>query len=173
MSSRIDLLEARVRRQADARVADAMHKVEILGAALTKAVQNRLVSQEHRLDRLSDRILHGADRSIYKAASSLDRIEQRLRGRVGVVLSGALSHLMMVETKIAANDPRNILRKGFVLALDRDGVKMDSATKTRVGDRVRMMFADGTVKCGVVEVDLKSNVPGKEDDALPAMSEIS
>lgn len=173
MSSRIDLLEARVRRQADARVADAMHKVEILGAALTKAVENRIVGQEHRLDRLSDRILHGADRSLYKAGSALDRIEQRLRGRVGVVLSGALSHLMMVETIIAANDPRNILRKGFVLALDRDGVKMDSATKTRVGDRVRMMFADGTVKCGVVEVDLKSNVPGSEDENIPAMSEIS
>lgn len=173
MSSRVDLLEARVRRQADARVSDAMHKVEILGAALTKAVENRIVSQEHHLDRLSDRVLHGADRSLYKAGSALDRIEQRLRGRVGVVLSGALSHLMMVETKIAANDPRNILRKGFVLALDRNGVKMDSATKTRVGDRVRMMFADGTVKCGVVEVDLKSNVPGSEDENIPAMSEIS
>ena len=201
MSSRVDLLEARVRchvgefigpvrrkaqgvplqqlkriplrRQADARVSDAMHKVEILGAALTKAVENRIIGQEHHLDRLSDRVLHGADRSLYKAGSALDRIEQRLRGRVGVVLSGALSHLMMVETKIAANDPRNILRKGFVLALDRDGVKMDSATKTRVGDRVRMMFADGTVKCGVVEVDLKSNVPGSEDENIPAMSEIS
>ena len=73
-----------------------MHKVEILGAALTKAVENRIVGQEHHLDRLSDRILHGADRSLYKAGSALDRIEQRLRGRVGVVLSGALSHLMMV-----------------------------------------------------------------------------
>ena len=80
---------------------------------------------------------------------------------------------MMVETKIAANDPRTILRKGFVLALDRDGVKMDSATKTRVGDRARMTLADGTVKCGVVEVDLKSNVPGSEDENIPAMSEIS
>lgn len=36
-----------------------------------------------------------------------------------------------------------------------------------------MMFADGTVKCGVVEVDLKSNVPGSEDENIPAMSEIS
>ena len=45
MSSRVDLLEARVRRQADARVSDAMHKVEILGAALTKAVENRIVGQ--------------------------------------------------------------------------------------------------------------------------------
>ena len=36
-----------------------------------------------------------------------------------------------------------------------------------------MMFADGTVKCGVVEVDLKSKVPGSEDENIPAMSEIS
>lgn len=173
MSSKVDLLEARVRRQADVRVSDAMHRVEILESALAKSVENRIVGQEHRLDRLSDRVSHGADRSLYRAGSSLDKVEQRLKGRVGVVLSGALSRLMMIETRISANDPRSILRKGFVLALDRDGVKMDSAAKTRVGDRVRMMFADGTVKCGVVEVDLKSNVPGSESEDLPALSEIS
>ena len=173
MESRIGLLEARVGRQAGNRVRDALHRIDLLESAVAKAAKERIVAQEHRLDRLSDGIGHGVDRRIDKAASSVERVEQRIRGRVGVVLSGALSHLIMMETKITANDPRNILRKGFVLALDRDGVKMDSATRTHVGDRVRMMFADGTVKCGVVEVDLKSNVPGKEDDALPAMSEIS
>lgn len=173
MESRIGLLEARVGRQAGNRVRDALHRIDLLESAVAKAAKERIVAQEHRLDRLSDGIGHGVDRRIDKAASSVERVEQRIRGRVGVVLSGALSHLIMMETKITANDPRNILRKGFVLALDRDGVKMDSATRTHVGDRVRMMFADGTVKCGVVEVDLKSNVPGKEDDPLPAMSEIS
>ena len=173
LESRIGLLEARVGRQAGNRVRDALHRIDLLESAVAKAAKERIVAQEHRLDRLSDGIGHGVDRRIDKAASSVERVEQRIRGRVGVVLSGALSHLIMMETKITANDPRNILRKGFVLALDRDGVKMDSATRTHVGDRVRMMFADGTVKCGVVEVDLKSNVPGKEDDPLPAMSEIS
>lgn len=173
MESRIGLLESRVGRQAGNRVRDALHRIDLLESAVAKTAKERIVAQEHRLDRLSDGIGHGVDRRIDKAASSVERVEQRIRGRVGVVLSGALSHLIMMETKITANDPRNILRKGFVLALDRDGVKMDSATRTHVGDRVRMMFADGTVKCGVVEVDLKSNVPGKEDDALPAMSEIS
>lgn len=173
MESRIGLLEARVGRQAGNRVRDALHRIDLLESSVAKTAKERIVAQEHRLDRLSDGIGHGVDRRIDKAASSVERVEQRIRGRVGVVLSGALSHLIMMETKITANDPRNILRKGFVLALDRDGVKMDSATRTHVGDRVRMMFADGTVKCGVVEVDLKSNVPGKEDDALPAMSEIS
>lgn len=172
MSSRIDLLEARIGRQAGTRVSDAVHRVEILESGLMKSALGRVVSQEHCLDRLSDRVSHGADRSLYKAGSALDKVEQKIRGRVGVVLSGALSHLMMMETKIAANDPRNILRKGFVLALDGNGVKMDSATGTHVGDRVRMMFADGTVKCGVVEIDLKSNVPGEERDDLAPMSDI-
>ena len=172
MSSRIDLLEARIGRQAGARVSDAVHRVEILESGLMKAALGRVVGQEHCLDRLADRVSHGADRSLYKAGSALDKVEQKIRGRVGVVLSGALSHLMMMETKIAANDPRNILRKGFVLALDKDGVKMDSATATHIGDRVRMMFADGTVKCGVVEIDLKSNVPGNEDAGLDSISEV-
>lgn len=172
MSSRLDLLEARIGGQASARVSDAMHRVEILESSVAKSALGRVVSQEHSLDRLSDRISHGVGMSLYKSASALDKVEQKIRGRVSVVLSGALSRLMMIETKISANDPRNILRKGFVLALDRDGVKMSSATGTQVGDRVRMMFADGTVKCGVVEVDLKSNVPGEEMDDLAPMSDI-
>lgn len=172
MSSRIDLLDARIGGQASSRVADAMHRVEILESSVAKSALGRVVGQDHCLDRLADRVSHGADRSLYKAGSALDKVEQKISGRVGVILSGALSRLMMIETKIAANDPRNILRKGFVLALDRDGVKMNSATGTQVGDRVRMMFADGTVKCGVVEVDLKSNVPGKEMDDLAPMSDI-
>ena len=59
-------------------------------------------------------------------------------------------------------DPRGILRKGYVLALDRDGVKMASAAGSRSGDRVQMMFADGTLKCGVIEVIRRDNIPAEE-----------
>ena len=39
-------------------------------------------------------------------------------------------------------------------------------------DRVQMMFADGTIKCGVVEIDRRSNIPGEEEASPAALPDV-
>lgn len=155
MASKIDLLELRIRRGSDSCLADAIHKIDRTESRIRGQVDSRLSAQHHHLDRAADTILHDSSRRIDKAESLIDRKEQRIKNAADPALNGALSHLIMLETRISATDPRNILKRGFVLALDGDGIKMHSAAQSRIGDQVRMMFADGTVKCGVIGVDIK------------------
>ena len=65
------------------------------------------------------------------------------------------SRVQMLETRIKSADPRNILDRGYVLAVDRDGVPFKRASERAPGDVVSLMFADGTLRCEVVEVNLK------------------
>ncbi len=168
MSSRLDILESRIRRQASLRFLEAEHRVDVLESRIMQKVENVIVSQQFRLDRLSASVMNTSARRLDKEEVSMERLFQRIRNKASAAVSEAFSALVMMEARIKAVDPRNILRKGFVLALDREGVKMSSASEGRVGDRIQMMFADGTLKCGIVDVDLKSNIPGEEEDVSQA-----
>ena len=52
-------------------------------------------------------------------------------------------------TRIEAADPRRILLRGYVLATDADGVVLKGVAGRSVGDKVKMMFADGVLECTV------------------------
>ena len=62
--------------------------------------------------------------------------------------------LQLLETRIRTSDPRNILQRGYVLALDASGVPFKRAAGRIRGEMVSMMFADGTVDCEVRDVRL-------------------
>ena len=62
------------------------------------------------------------------------------------------SKLDVLESRIAGADPRRILERGYVLALDSGGVVMKSVEGKSAGDRVSMMFRDGVLDCVVNEV---------------------
>lgn len=69
------------------------------------------------------------------------------------------NRVQMLETRIRSADPRNILGRGYVLALDSSGVPFKRAAGRSCGDTVALMFADGTLECEVVRVTLT----GKRD----------
>ena len=64
------------------------------------------------------------------------------------------SQVQMLETRIRSADPRNVLRRGYVLALDSSGVPFKKAADKSCGDEVSLMFADGTLECRVTKVTL-------------------
>lgn len=65
------------------------------------------------------------------------------------------SRIQMLETRIRAADPRNILQRGYVLAVDPSGVPFKRAAGRAPGDSISLMFADGTLGCEVKDVMLK------------------
>ena len=89
--------------------------------------------------------------------SRLDLIWKGIAHAADTKVTDAIHKVEILETKISSADPRNILEKGYVLALDGRGVKLSSASGVRVGDRIQVMFTDGTVKGDVTEVDSKDN----------------
>lgn len=61
------------------------------------------------------------------------------------------ARVQMLETRIRSADPRNILQRGYVLALDSSGVPLKRASDRACGDRLSLMFSDGTLECEVLE----------------------
>lgn len=59
------------------------------------------------------------------------------------------SRLDVLQSRIRAADPRNILSRGYLLATDSAGVVIKSAAGVPVGGKIDVMFSDGTLKCTV------------------------
>lgn len=186
-SHRVDLLSSRIFQAFKGRLSDASHRVDLLSSRIVQTFRNRVSDAGGHLERistilratslsrvadaggrlrlLSDRIPRSVESRLARTENLLARTDSRICLQVTKRVASEASRLLLLESRIATTDPRGILRKGFVLALDRDGVKMHSASRSRIGDRVQMMFADGTLKCGVVGIDRRSNV---EDGEAPA-----
>ena len=68
------------------------------------------------------------------------------------------SRLQLLETRIRSADPRNILRRGYVLVLDGSGHVTRGAAGHKPGDRLTMMYHDGSLGCVVESAELKNNI---------------
>lgn len=57
----------------------------------------------------------------------------------------------MMETRLRAADPRQILSRGYVLVADAGGKVLKSSALLSEGDDIRVMFSDGALVCTVKE----------------------
>ena len=55
--------------------------------------------------------------------------------------------LNVLQTRIAAADPRRILERGYALAVDDRGVVVKGAAGRVKGESISVMFQDGTIDC--------------------------
>ncbi|MCR5561537.1 MAG: exodeoxyribonuclease VII large subunit [Bacteroidales bacterium] len=72
-------------------------------------------------------------------------------------LAGLESKLDLLETRISATDPRNVLKRGFSLVLDSRGVRMNGVRDRKAGDAISVVFADGRLGAEVKEVKKENN----------------
>ena len=84
--------------------------------------------------------------------AAVEAVWMRIRGGFAMKLMNMESSLDVLQARIQAADPRNILERGYALALDEHGVVLKSAAGCRKGDSVSLMFADGTLACEVMGV---------------------
>ena len=66
--------------------------------------------------------------------------------------------LQNLLTRIVAADPRNILKRGYVLVAGENGVVVKSASAMSEGDRMRVMFSDGEVEARVLSLRMKGKM---------------
>ena len=85
-----------------------------------------------------------------KAARLIDRI----RNASAMKISLAESALNVMQARIAADDPRKIMERGYALAVDGEGVVLKNAAGVSAGDKVSVMFADGTIKAHVETITM-------------------
>lgn len=91
-------------------------------------------------------------------SAGLDRIGTMVRASAERRIDAAESQLRLLETRIAATDPRNVLRRGFSLILDERGVRFGSASRRKEGDRITVLMPDGRLECTVDGVTAGSQI---------------
>ena len=119
--------------------------------ALADWLLDRFSGEAWRLDTLVQR-LHLAVRT--HAAAQLGALEALKLRLVHAVLdrhADALHALDLLERRVEAADPRRALDRGFLIAL-KDGHRTDRAAAFTPGDRLTLLFRDGSVEAEVSKV---------------------
>lgn len=83
-----------------------------------------------------------------RISSFATRVRLAFNSRISLMESA----LNVLQTRIKGADPRRILERGYALALDGEGRVLKGVSGRSEGDRVSVMFADGTLDCVVEKV---------------------
>lgn len=122
------------------------------------ALADELISiyedEDAALTSFVSRIRLAAAAKISAAESRIDLLKARLLNLMAMKIAQHEAALKVMEARIAAADPRRLLERGYVLALDCDGVVMKNAAGRKAGDSVVLMFQDGSLECTVDNVRL-------------------
>ena len=122
------------------------------------ALADELISiyedEDAALSSFVSRIRLAAAAKISAAESRIDMLKARLLSQMAMKIAQHEAALKVMEARITAADPRRLLERGYVLALDGDGVVIKSAAGRKTGDNVVLMFPDGSLECTVDNVRL-------------------
>lgn len=122
------------------------------------ALADELISiyedEDAALTSFVSRIRLAAAAKISSAESRIDMLKARLLSQMAMKIAQHEAALKVMEARITAADPRRLLERGYVLALDGDGVVIKSAAGRKTGDNVVLMFPDGSLECTVDNVRL-------------------
>ncbi len=124
--------------------------------ALADMLVDMTAAEDARIDSFRSRLSLAFTSRVHSLSAATDALGMRIRSSASGRVEAAEAAVRLLETKIAALDPRNVLKRGFSLALDGNGVRLKSALDVSPGGKVRVVFADGTVGARVEEV-IKEN----------------
>ena len=120
--------------------------------ALADYIVDIYAREDERISSFETRIRLALSNRLYREEALLDSLAARIKGGFALKISAMESALQVLQTRIQAADPRRILDRGYALALDGNGVVLKGAAGRQVGDKVSVMFADGTIHAEVISV---------------------
>ena len=91
--------------------------------------------------------------SIYEDEDArISSYQMRLKMAFSMKIAAMESALQVLQTRILSSDPHKIVERGYALVLDDAGVVVKGVGGRSRGDKVSLMFPDGTLDCVVDEV---------------------
>ena len=124
--------------------------------ALADFILSMYEDEDARLSSFQTRMRLAFGGRISSMESSLDVLRSRIIGGFRLKVVSLDAALGVLQTRITASDPRRILEKGYALALDEKGRVLSGAAGRSPGDKVSLMFADGTLDCRVEDCRFKN-----------------
>ena len=125
--------------------------------ALADYILDLYESEDARLSSYHTRMRLALSSRVTAMENKAARLADRIRNASAMKLSLAEAALNVMQTRIAAADPRRIMERGYALAVDGRGVVLKGAAGVKPGDKVSVMFTDGTIDAHVETVTPKAN----------------
>lgn len=120
--------------------------------ALADYILDIYEEEDERLSSFQTRIRLAVSNRLYREESLLDSMAARIKGAFSLKIAALESALKVLQARIESADPRKILERGYALAVDENGIVMKGVSGTEAGDKVSLMFSDGTLDCTVATV---------------------
>lgn len=159
---RLEGLGRQIIERVRSRFAGLAEGLDYLEKNINGAFRRKVAEQTVRLDTLEKRILKAPVAKLDAEERMLEGLVPRLRSSMALRLTDAERAVELLEVKIKSSDPRNILAKGYALVLDGNERKIDSVTRLSPGDRMSVMFSDGTLRAEVTGVERRERNQGEE-----------
>lgn len=121
--------------------------------ALADELVAMYTDEDSRLQSFASRLKLSFSGRLYQEDSRLQGLLLRISHAFSRKISEMESKVALLEARIQASDPRNILRKGYVLAVDSRGTVIKGVRGRRPGDTVELLMRDGRMKCSVDAVE--------------------
>ena len=112
--------------------------------------------EDARLSSFQTRVRLAFGSRITSMEAVLEVLGRRVKGGFAMKISAMEAAVALLQTRITASDPRKVIERGYALALDAGGRVMKGVSGSKAGDKVSMLFADGTLKCEIENVTLSS-----------------
>ena len=120
--------------------------------ALADFIMDVYQGEDERISSCQTRVRLAVSNRLYREETLLDSLASRVKGGFSLKIAAMESALQVLQTRIQAADPRRILDRGYALAVDEKGVVLKGASGKQPGDKVSVMFSDGTLGCIVDNV---------------------
>ena len=112
--------------------------------------------EDARLSSFQTRMRLAFGSRITSMEAVLEVLGRRVKGGFAMKISAMEAAVALLQTRISTSDPRKVIERGYALALDAGGRVMKGVSGSKAGDKVSMLFADGTLKCEIENVTLSS-----------------
>ncbi len=137
----------------DYHIADMVaHDYAKTPTALAALLVDWYADADAQLSGYSSRLRLAFSAKIAAMESGLATLENKIRSALRAKLTAMEGRLNVLETKIREADPRKIIARGYVLAVDGAGLAVKSVVGRSAGDKIRLMMSDGSLDCTVDEV---------------------
>ena len=120
--------------------------------ALADYILDIYQGEDERISSFETRVRLAVSNRMYREETRLESLISRIKGTFSLKIATMEAAVQVLQTRIEAADPRRILQRGYALALDGQGRVLKGAAGSGPGDKVSVMFADGTLDCTVDSV---------------------
>ncbi len=120
--------------------------------ALADMLVEWYADEDARLSGYSSRLRLAFNSKVSAMESRVVTTGNRIRMAIRTKLASMEGRLNVLETKIREADPRKIIARGYVLALDGAGRTLKSVVGRSAGDKISLMLTDGQLDCTIDNV---------------------